>query len=236
MSRAAQTAAERDADANRSKDVGDGAGQIPREFRERMKRARGAKGMLMDLEEEVRRFVGMWEEKRVELASQAAPSTPTTAEKSEKKKERGGKEIGKKAHSKKVSNDTIPSSDEEDIVFVGRNGAMRDVPASPVASRVRSFSSASESSASTVVSDTSPADELARDKLILASLVSDHGAAFGRYLVHTIAAYYDLESYALTTDGEPRMREAYVSLKDEPLVPQPTKMVEGLPRPLWGIV
>ena len=37
------------------------AGRVPRELREKLKKARGAKALLQDLEEEVRRFVAAWE-------------------------------------------------------------------------------------------------------------------------------------------------------------------------------
>ena len=68
------------------------AGRVPRELREKLKKARGAKALLQDLEEEVRRFVAAWEAQQREMR---------TAE-------------------LEVTED----SEDEEIVFVGRNGAV----------------------------------------------------------------------------------------------------------------
>jgi len=46
-------------------------GVIPKEFRQKLKRARGAKGLLQDLEEQVRYFVQEWEEKNRRLEEEA---------------------------------------------------------------------------------------------------------------------------------------------------------------------
>lgn len=97
---------------------------VPRDLRQKLKRSRGAKGLLQDLEEQVREFVEMWEAKERHLQRQGLADA----------------EI----------------SDEEEIVFVGRNGQMRDLD-SPQTSR----------------------GTLQRDKLVFDSLVDDHGASFG---------------------------------------------------------
>ena len=46
----------------------DTTGKIPKELREKLKRQKAAKGLLQDLEEEVRKFVKNWELKQKELA------------------------------------------------------------------------------------------------------------------------------------------------------------------------
>jgi len=74
---------------------------------------------------------------------------------------------------------------------------------------------------------------LEKDKLIFQSLVDDHGASFGRYLVHAIAIYYGLKTWSVTTDGR---REAYVGLKEDPLTRRPEPLKSELPRPLWAVV
>lgn len=101
------------------------ASRVPKELRAKLKKSRGAKGLLQDLEEEVRRFIAQWEAKQREL-------------------EREGLIDG--------------DSEDEEIVFVGRNGSMRD-------SEERRREKEEEG--------------LAKDKLIFQSLVNDHGAAFG---------------------------------------------------------
>lgn len=59
-----------------------------------------------------------------------------------------------------------PDSSDDEIVFVGRNGAMSDDKRKDKEAR-----------------------HLRKDKLVFESLVGENGAAFGRYLVHSIAQY-----------------------------------------------
>ena len=90
------------------------AQRVPKELRGKLKKAKAAKGLLQDLEEQVRAFVKNWEEKM------------------------------------KASERDCDSEDEE-IVFVGRNGQMHDM------------------------SDEPPP----KDQLLFESLASDQGASFG---------------------------------------------------------
>ena len=78
--------------------------QIPHTLRATLKRARAAKGLLQDLETEIRKFVVSWEEKQRVL------------------KEDGLGDVGSGWNDE---------SEDEEIVFVGRGGRMLDVPASP---------------------------------------------------------------------------------------------------------
>lgn len=105
-----------------------GPGSVPKELREKLKRTKAAKGLLQDLEEEVRKFVKKWEAKEKKLEGEGLHDI---------------------------------NSDDEEIVFVGRNGQMHDMPESP-----RSKREAEE-------------EEVKRDKLVFHSLENDHGASFG---------------------------------------------------------
>ncbi|KAI5366339.1 Putative R3H domain-containing protein [Septoria linicola] len=105
-----------------------------------------------------------------------------------------------------------PDSSDDEIVFVGRNGAMSDDKKKEKEDR-----------------------HLQKDKLIFQSLVDDHGAAFGRYLVHSIAAYYGLKTWSVTT-GNPARREAYIGLKVDPTTRRPSLTRSEMPRPLWTVV
>ena len=109
------------------------ASQVPKELREKLKRAKAAKGLLQDLEQEVRKFVESWDKKQ------------------------------KKLHQEGLQD--IDSEDEEEIVFVGRNGQMHDMPPSPQ----------SKSKHCSVVED----EDVKREKLVFDSLANDHGASFG---------------------------------------------------------
>lgn len=100
------------------------AGKIPRELREKLKKAKAAKGLLKDLEEQVRLFVKDWEDQRKDIS---------------------GYEL---------------DSEDEEIVFVGRNGQMNDVPSSP-----------------RIGLDESDAEK--DQRLVFESLANDQGASFG---------------------------------------------------------
>ncbi|KAL9103159.1 MAG: hypothetical protein Q9163_001764 [Psora crenata] len=100
-----------------------GQGQVPRELREKLKKAKAAKGLLKDLEEQVRVFIKNWEDK-------------TRIEKPE-----------------------LDSEDEE-IVFVGRNGHMHDMP-------------------SPKFGDGMNEEHIERDRLVFDSLANDQRASFG---------------------------------------------------------
>ena len=100
------------------------AGKIPRELREKLKKAKAAKGLLKDLEEQVRQFVEKWED----------------------------------SARKEQSLEPEMDSEDEEIVFVGRNGQMNDIPPSP-----------------------KPSSEpnVEKDTLVFDSLADDQGAGFG---------------------------------------------------------
>ena len=125
-----------------------GNDKVPRELRQKMKRSKGAKGLLQDLEEQVREFVRIWEEEEKDL---------------DRRRNRSGglsSDTGTREESDK-------DSEDEEIVFVGRNGSMRDVPQSPTTPQM------SEDE------EDYGFDMLQRDKLVFDSLVDDHGASFG---------------------------------------------------------
>ena len=103
----------------------EGQGHVPKELREKLKKAKAAKGLLKDLEEQVRMFVESWEEKA---------------------KDQGKPEL---------------DSEDDEIVFIGRNGLMHDVPPSP---KFR---------------DGLDDEDLERDRLVFESAANDQGASFG---------------------------------------------------------
>jgi len=80
-------------------------------------------------------------------------------------------------------------------------------------------------------------EEVRREKLVFESAAEDRGASFGRWLVHSIATYYDLQTWSVTV-GDPARREAYVGIKlQSGGMGEGKAMGEGgLPRPLWGMV
>lgn len=168
----------------------DPATRIPKEVRAKLKRARAAKGLLQDLEEDVRVFLQRWNDKRASRSS-FQPSI------------QGDKTMD------------VDSEDDE-IVFVGRNGSMQDLP-----------SSSPSSPSSKKLSEP---DIFQREKLVFETPADDRSAGFGRWLVHSIAQYYGLRTWSVTVPGDPARREAYVGITES------MEMAVDMPRPLWGMV
>jgi len=58
-----------------------------------------------------------------------------------------------------------------------------------------------------------------------------------RWLVHSIATYYDLQTWSVTK-GDPARREAYVGIKEAGprLCRSQDAPIMALPRPLYGLV
>lgn len=74
--------------------------RVPKELRTKLKRARAARGMLQDLEDEIRLFIRKWNEKQLFLLSEGLQDAP----------------------------ESNSEDSEDEIVFVGRNGQMHDSP------------------------------------------------------------------------------------------------------------
>ena len=100
--------------------------KVPQELRRKLKRAKSARGLLQELEQDIRRFVQDWEKHN----NSRAPADDEARQ--------------------------IDSEDEE-IVFVGRNGDMSDM-LNP--------------------GEKSEGQPPKRDKLVIESLVEDRGASF----------------------------------------------------------
>lgn len=150
---------------------------MPQELKAKLKKSKGAKTLLQELELEVRTFV------RDYTASAHSPSPEPELD-----------------------------SEDEEIVFIGRNGQMSDEARERV-ERV-----------------------LEREKKVWDSAANDKGAGFGRWLVHSIAEYYGLESRSVTV-GDPARREAYVGIREVRMRSgREVVVVEEMPRPLYGLV
>lgn len=174
-------------------------GEVPKELRVKLKRSKAAKGLLQDLEEQVRRFVRDWD---------------ASCAKAQKEKE--------------VAAYPATDSEDEDIVFIGRNGQMGDIPPSPKAKRGKEDE---DEEYLEIYKEPS----VPMDHLIFESPANDHGASFGRWLVHNIATYYGLRTWSITV-GDPARREAYIGINQEKKRADSLSLTRKLPRPLWGLV
>lgn len=74
--------------------------RIPKELRLRLKHARAARGMLQDLEEDIRQFIQNWNEKQLLLQKEGLQDAPESSD----------------------------EESEDEVVFVGRNGQTHDSP------------------------------------------------------------------------------------------------------------
>ncbi|KAF2423471.1 hypothetical protein EJ08DRAFT_672531 [Tothia fuscella] len=109
----------------------------------------------------------------------------------------------------------LPDSDDDDeVVFVGRNGQMHDRPETP-------YDRCS--------------DELEREKLVMDAYEDDQSARFGRWLVHSIGQYYGLRTWSLSR-GDPVKRETYIGIQELEATRKHDAIRNALPRPLWAMV
>ncbi|EHY59999.1 hypothetical protein HRR83_006360 [Exophiala dermatitidis] len=174
------------------------ASSIPKEVRARLKRAKAAKGLLHDLEETVRAFVQKWNAREARLQEEGLQDVPLTSD----------------------------SEEEEEIVFVGRNGAMHDSPGRKQQQKEKETD-----------------ETISTEIMVFEGLDTDKGAAFARWLVHCIGAYYGLRTWSVTRDlgDEGKRRFAYVGVDTRARgfmargVEFGTREFE-LPQPLWGMM
>lgn len=116
----------------------------------KFKHARAARGLLQDLEEDIRRFVLTWNEKQARLQKEGQTYSPSPlCEEQEEEQDH-------------VSDD----DDDDEIVFVGRKGKTHDAPDR------RRLSSNMSRAFGTI-------NENHEEKMVFESLVGDRGAGFG---------------------------------------------------------
>ena len=174
------------------------AASIPKEVRAKLKRAKAAKGLLQDLEESVRTFVRKWNEREICLREGGLQDVPLTSD----------------------------SEEDEEIVFVGRGGAMHD-------------SSEKKESGGDGLNDDGT---ISTEKMVFEGLSDDKGAAFARWLVHCVGSYYGLRTWSVTRalEGEDERRQAYVGVDSRARGFLGRGVGVGreieLPRPLWWMV
>lgn len=173
------------------------ATSIPKEVRAKLKRAKAAKGLLQDLEEPVRAFVQKWNQREARLREEGLHDLPLTSD----------------------------SEEDEEIVFIGRNGAMHDSPGRRQRQKEEGWD-----------------ETISTEKMVFDGLDNDKGAAFARWLVHCVGGYYGLRTWSVTreVEGEEKRREAYVGLDRRARGFMGRGVEVGreveLPRPLWGMV
>ncbi|KAL9107299.1 MAG: hypothetical protein Q9227_007751 [Pyrenula ochraceoflavens] len=119
------------------------ARSVPKEIREKLKRARAARGFLQEIEEEVRGFLTQWAEREAERKKVGLGDVPDGTD--------------------------SEGSGEDEVVFVGRNGVMRD----EWRERWK------KKTAAAAAAGVGGGREVRRERMVLEGLEGDRGAAFG---------------------------------------------------------
>ena len=135
-------------------------GHVPKDLRQSLKRARAARGLLQELEEEVRRFVAGWEAKK-EARHNAGLNDADSDDEEVVFVGRGGVMHDMPPSPKAKSRRGTGGSGNDALVFVGRNGVIYDTPPSPTESRHSGH------------------EDVQREKLVYGGLEHDRQAAFG---------------------------------------------------------
>lgn len=180
--------------------IEEAAASVPKEVRAKLKRAKAAKGLLQDLEESVRTFVRKWNDREIRLREDGLHDVPLTSD----------------------------SDEDDEIVFIGRNGAMHDASDT----QLKQKDGAEDEDDGTI----------STEKMVFEGLDNDKGAAFARWLVHCVGSYYGLRTWSVTcgVEGEEKRRQAYVGVDSRARGFLGRGVEVGreieLPRPLWGMV
>ena len=202
------------------------ASGVPKEVRAKLKRARAAKGLLQDLEEQVRVFLVKWNERQRMRASDglgdvSRPATPITSTEQE------FHVVTKRPDHSQSDSSLFSDTDDDEIVFIGRTAGSDGTPTmldSP--DRARREKDAG-------------LEGITRDKMVFEGLEADKGAGFARWLVHSIGTYYGLKTWSVTGGGDPPLRSAYVGVERQGWGCG-RGSINGtdveLPKPLWGMV
>ncbi|KAK3987207.1 R3H-associated N-terminal domain-containing protein [Cladorrhinum sp. PSN332] len=186
-------------------------GHIPQNLRATVKRTPAAKSWLRVLEEPLRQFV-------VERGLAREPDASAIVD----------------------SSDEETDPDDEEIVFVGRNGRMRD--GKPPSEEAAPWKKASR--------QTTDLKKPAEKGMVLDTAEDDAGGAFKRWLTHSISDYYGLDSKSVMVGGgnpgNPGKRVIFVCAKPKLLQKQQTPNIHKqnhkppsrtqqpvLPPPLW---
>ncbi|RJE27378.1 hypothetical protein PHISCL_00254 [Aspergillus sclerotialis] len=197
-------------DRKSSKQSKDGAKdakhRIPKDLRLKLKHARAARGMLQDLEEEVRQFIQKWNTKQLLLQKEGLADAPLYDEDS-----------------------------EDEVVFVGRNGQMHDSPTRKERFREmrESMNNPSERDGEKMVFESSIDDRAAGfGRWLVYSIASYYGLHTWSVTVGEPARREAYVGFYPPGDGKNSYGTDPTSCRQEVSI----KPDEELPKPLWAQV
>ncbi|KAI8623864.1 hypothetical protein F5Y19DRAFT_456722 [Xylariaceae sp. FL1651] len=192
------------------------AGRVPRELCLRAKKVPAVRTWVRSLEEPVRRFL--------------------VEREGEREREGGGLRTDESEGGS--ASDSMDSEDEE-IVFVGRNGSMRDGRRRAKATGAGAGTVKSEGKGIGVGGWKKARREEKRtgttqdEGMLFDGLGDVDGGAFRRWITHSISDYYGLQSRSVLV-GDPKRKVVYVGIKNMKTGHAPPVRA-GLPRPLWEL-
>ncbi|CZS91335.1 uncharacterized protein RCO7_01568 [Rhynchosporium graminicola] len=164
-------------------------GRVPADLKSKLKKAKGAKTLLQELESEVRAFVREFDRaERVREARLKSNSVQSKIGRSRSStQESAGSEVLVEA-----------DSEDEEIVFIGRDADGNGITMSDEVKQVMEI-------------------ELQREKIVYEGLEGSKEGGFARWLVHSLAAYYGLASWSETraADGKGMKRVAFVGVREK---------------------
>ncbi|KAL7900222.1 R3H-associated N-terminal domain-containing protein [Trichoderma sp. SZMC 28014] len=184
--------------------TGLGMGEVPRDLRESTKRSPVVRTWVKALEEPVRQYM----------------DNERQRQRAEEQQRQAGNGRDEDVDSAAEEMD----SDDEEIVFVGRNGRMRDMQQKRAATAAAQYRMAHREVSQETVDSGLLFDSFGDDS---------ETAAFKRWLTHAIADYYGLTSRSVTLANSQRV--VYVGLKQAPRLQKAAAPLVQMPRPLWEI-
>ncbi|KHN97016.1 uncharacterized protein MAM_05125 [Metarhizium album ARSEF 1941] len=173
--------------------TGLGAGEVPRDLRGMAKRTPAIRSWVHAIEDPVRRFLFEEQDRRAESARQ----------------QRGGDDM---------PDESELDSDDEEIVFVGRDSAMRELCEKKEARDRRAKRAVCQ--------------EAGRAGVVFDSFGEGDSAVFKRWLAHSISDYYGLASTSVTQHNT-SCRVVHIGLKR--IHKLDGSWLKKLPRPLWEL-
>ncbi|KAI0199163.1 R3H-associated N-terminal domain-containing protein [Astrocystis sublimbata] len=195
-------------------------GRVPRELCQRAKKTPAVRVWVRSLEEPVRRY--LVEREVAKDKDKDAPPELQTDDSSD-------------------SSSGLDSEDEE-IVFVGRNGSMRDGRGRKDGGRSRETVGATAAAADPIIDgqwkrarrEEKRTGATQDEGMLFDALGDEDGGAFRRWITHSISEYYGLQSQSVFV-GEPKRKVVYVGVKQMKTGHAPDVLYADLPRPLWEL-
>ncbi|KAI0183893.1 R3H-associated N-terminal domain-containing protein [Xylaria flabelliformis] len=180
------------------------AGRVPRELCQRAKKTPAVRTWVRSLEEPVRKYLVEREVAR-----------------------EGGGDAGLRTDDDSESSSGLDSEDEE-IVFVGRNGSMREGRG-----KKKDDGGAGAGQWKKARREEKRTGATQDEGMLFDAFGDEDGGAFRRWITHSISDYYGLQSRSVLV-GDPKRKVVYVGIKQMKTGRVPDVRTD-LPRPLWEL-